>query len=131
MESRMFLKIARPKISVISPKNRYIQEVKEKSGESGELHELSEADISLLALALQFVREERGKTVVVTEDYSIQNYCSLYNIPFISLGKKQITEKRIILKRCEACGKEYPVKLSECPSCGSEQFSTVHKFQEE
>lgn len=122
IESRIFLRISTPKISVLPPKEQYIKEVKEESGKSGELSKLSEADISLLALALQFSREESGRVIVVTEDYAIQNYCSLYGLPFKSLRNRRISEERIVMKRCKGCGLHYPVKFSECPSCGSKQY---------
>ncbi|NIQ04533.1 MAG: hypothetical protein GWO20_02010 [Candidatus Korarchaeota archaeon] len=125
MESKIFLKIATPKLSVSSPKKMYIKEVKKKSGESGGLHSLSETDISLIALALQFSREEQGETVVVSEDFAIQNYCSLYGINFKSLRNRKINEKRIIIKQCKACKERYPVKFSSCPSCGSEVFKLL------
>lgn len=127
MESKIFLRIALPQMSIIVPKKKYIKEVKEKSGESGGLHQLSEADVSLIALALQVAREEKGKVVVVSEDFMIQNYCAIWGLEFKSLRECRITEERIILKKCEGCGEEYLVKFSRCPSCGGEQFELIEK----
>lgn len=127
MESKIFLRLALPQISVLRPARIYVEEVKEKSGESGDLHKLSEADISLIALALQFSKEEKGETIVVSEDYAIQNYCSIYGLKYKSLRRKEIDTKRRSLKQCKACKKNYSVKLTVCPNCGCEEFTIVKK----
>ncbi|QQR92604.1 MAG: hypothetical protein IPJ89_05665 [Candidatus Iainarchaeum archaeon] len=58
---------------------------------------LSEADESVLALALEIV--DRGdKVIVCTDDYSLQNLLKWRNIPFQGILQKGITKKRSFAK---------------------------------
>ncbi len=81
---------------------------------------LSETDITLLALALDFQKEKK-KFSLITDDYSIQNFCSLLGIPFESVIRGKIKQTISFSLKCPACGKTPAkgFKARKCPICGS------------
>lgn len=68
-ESRLFIEglISAGKVKVVLPSRESIEAVREAAKRTGELGELSEADIEVLALAY----EVNG--VLLTDDYNLQN----------------------------------------------------------
>lgn len=92
------LKIALWDIEVINPKKRYVKKVMEEAKKIGFLEKLSDADIEVLALAL----ERNG--VILTNDFSIQNLARRLKIRFEGEIKiKKIKKRR---KRLEERMKE-------------------------
>lgn len=115
-ESRLFLEglISAGKVKVLVPSQESIEAVKEAARKTGELGELSEADIEVLALAYEL----RG--TLFTDDYNLQNIAKTLGIEFKTLkrGIKRVIRWNYV---CIGCGK----KFSEmppggvCPDCGS------------
>lgn len=99
-----------------SPKN--VERIQALASEHG-FQKLSKADVSLLALALD-LKGQKKEFVLVTDDYSVQNFCSLLKIKFDSVIRGKI-EKTISFKKvCSGCGKKFPITtLKKCPDCGS------------
>jgi len=81
-----------------------------KSGDAGRL---SEVDVSVIALALDL------KGVVMTDDFSIQNVCSIMGIEYKPVGTEGIKRVEKWNYRCNGCGKWYKEKADDCPICGS------------
>ena len=81
-----------------------------KSGDSGRL---SEVDVSVIALAIDL------NGIVMTDDFSIQNVCSIMNIEYRSVGTEGIKRVEKWNYRCNGCGKWYKEKMNDCPICGS------------
>lgn len=81
---------------------------------------LSKADVSLLALALDLKRK-RKRFTLVTDDYSVQNFCKLLRIRFESVIRGRIKATVSFRKKCSGCGKEFGFGYSQrhCPECGS------------
>ena len=78
-------------------------------------HSLSDADISIIALAKQM--KDKGKKVyVVSDDYSIQDICKRMNIFVISLIRGETNERYEWKKICSGCGKE--IEGEFCDVCG-------------
>ena len=82
---------------------------------------LSEADISVIALAMQFKGEKR-KFSVLTDDYSIQNFLEILSIPFQPIIQGRIEHPIAFVKYCPVCKREFrnANALKECPYCGTE-----------
>jgi UPF0271 protein len=76
--------------------------------------ELSQTDISVIALA-----HELRPSIVFTDDLSVQNVLLYLNIEFnsVKLGFKMKNKKKVVYK-CEACGRIFKKKYTECPYCG-------------
>jgi UPF0271 protein len=109
------------KLTVSSPKNSVFQDVQEASRKVGDMRYLSEADLQVLALALEL----KGKglsPVIVTDDYSIQNVANKIDVEFTSLMTFGIKFRFKWILYCPACYRKYPpdYKFKVCEVCGTE-----------
>jgi len=68
-----------------------IQNTNKKCAESGT--EISDADISVIALAIEF-RERNEKFIVITDDYSVQNILKKLKIKFQGVIQGEIKKYR-------------------------------------
>ena len=109
------------KLAVKSPKNSVLDEVKEASKKVGDMRYLSEADLQVLALALEL--KGNGLTpLIVTDDYSIQNVANKIGIDFTSLMTFGIKLRIKWILYCPGCYRKYPpdYKYEICEICGTE-----------
>ena len=115
-ESRLFLEglISAGKVRVLSPSLESIEAVMKAARKTGELSELSEADVEILALAYEL----RG--VLFTDDYNLQNIAKTLGIEFKTLkrGIKRVIRWNYV---CIGCGKRFSEMPPDgvCPDCGS------------
>jgi len=115
-ESRLLLEslISAGKVRVMVPSKDSIEKIKEKALETGELGELSDADIEILALAYELKGE------LFTDDYNLQNIATLLGLKFRTLKKgiKKVIKWRYV---CVGCGKKFETQPPDdvCPDCGS------------
>ena len=107
----------------IHPEKRYVLEASELSRETGDIVGLSETDLSLLAVTMQF----RGH--LHTDDYRLQNLCSEAGLDWSPIMTKGITESWAWEVRCPFCGlqgetgkgtKPVSESIGNCVDCGSE-----------
>jgi UPF0271 protein len=106
-------------LSIEEPKKETTNYVEDTVAEKG-FTRLSRPDLSLIALALDL--KKRGKEfLLVTDDFSIQNFCSLLEIPFQDAIRGKIEKEISFSLECPACGKtlEMASKARKCPVCGS------------
>jgi len=106
-------------IKVVKPNAEFSFLAMDKARATGDLSVLSNADISLLALALQFSHEGR-QPIVLTDDYALQNILKILNIPVKPIFGRKIKEVIIWKKVCSICGTKYPqsYKGGRCRECG-------------
>ncbi|NJE41718.1 hypothetical protein E3E35_10425 [Thermococcus sp. GR7] len=115
-ESRLFLEglINAGKVRVLTPSRESIEAVKEAAKRTGELGELSEADIEILALAYEL------KGTLFTDDYNLQNIARVLGIEFKTLkrGIKKVIRWNYV---CIGCGRKFTSEPPDgiCPDCGS------------
>jgi len=115
-ESRLLVEslISVGKVKVMVPSKESIETVKRKALETGELGELSEADIEILALAYEL------KAEIFTDDYNLQNIATLLGLKFRTLkgGIKKVIKWRYV---CIGCGRKFETQPPDniCPDCGS------------
>lgn len=107
------------RLKLINPSAKYIDIAKEASREVGDLSFLSEADIEVLALAIQ-LKYCGFEAVVLTDDYSIQNVAEKLELNFAPLANLGISYHLSWLYYCPACGRKYPPdrKIILCENCG-------------
>lgn len=91
----------------------------EKARKTGDLDALSDADLSIIALAIEI-----KDAMVVTDDFRIQNVLKSVSIPFTpagEIGDQTIKEIWKWTFRCRGCGRYFDDKQKndECPICGS------------
>jgi len=99
---------------VMSPTEEHLKMVREAAKGTGDDARVSEADMEVLALALEL------KLPIITDDYSIQNLAWHLKVDFITVREKGIVEEVHWTYRCRGCHKTFDKKLDDCPVCGSE-----------
>jgi endoribonuclease Nob1 len=108
------------KILILKPKDSFFQEAINASKEVGDMRNLSEADLQVLALALELKSEDK-EPLIVTDDYSIQNVANKIDVKFTSLVTFGIKLRFKWLLYCPACYRRYPAdyKFEDCEICGT------------
>ncbi|MHA1582402.1 MAG: NOB1 family endonuclease [Candidatus Baldrarchaeia archaeon] len=107
------------KIEIKSPGAESIKIVEQVAGETGDLPYISETDKQILALALEY-KNKGFKTIIVSDDYAIQNVAKKLAINFVSLVQKGIKYFISWEIYCPACGKRFPPSYAAetCDVCG-------------
>ncbi|MEM4275630.1 MAG: NOB1 family endonuclease [Candidatus Nitrosocaldaceae archaeon] len=103
------LLIETKRLEVIEPNDEYLQRARELSFTSGDIKSLSNADLSIIALAL-FLNAE-----VITNDYAIINV--LRNVNSNVIGKNIRIGKWV--RHCTACNVSYSSVYDICNICGN------------
>ena len=108
------------KLMIRNPKSSVLQEIQEASRKVGDMRYLSEADLQILALALEL--KGRGLSpLIITDDYSIQNVANKIDVEFTSLLTFGIKFRFKWILYCPACYRKYPsdYKFKICEVCGT------------
>ncbi len=100
-------------LQIINSDRKNIDQVVAAARTTGDYQKLSEADISIIALALQL------EIVLVTNDYAVANVASTLRIPVKSVATKGIIHTRRWIAYCSACGKAFGPNAKECRLCGN------------
>lgn len=100
-------------LQVIDPTRDGIEKIKVAAKETGDYSKLSQADISIIALAFEL------KIPLVTDDYGVANVAATLRIPVTSTSSKGIREARKWILYCSPCGKAFSPTARECPLCGN------------
>ena len=94
----------------------FLTEVTSKARETKDSEELSRTDLELLAKALEHTRNEN--TILVTDDYAVQNTAIQLGIKVIPAGGKKIKDVLLWEKFCIGCKRRFPAG-DDCPVCGT------------
>jgi UPF0271 protein len=118
---RLSTAIERGKIIVRKPEKIFLDMVKASATIVGDKFFLSEADLQVLALALE-LKDKGYHPVIASDDYSIQNVANRIGIEFASLATFGIRFQLEWVRYCPACHRKYPAdyKLKRCEVCGTE-----------
>ncbi|MGP3667146.1 MAG: NOB1 family endonuclease [Candidatus Bathyarchaeota archaeon] len=118
------------KLKVILPKEGFLKKVFEASKETGDKQKLSEADLSILALALE-LKAGGFDPAIVTDDFSVQNVAQHLNIECIPVIHDKIKFYIKWAWYCPACRSLFPSKegLKSCPICGTQLKRKAVKTQ--
>ena len=100
-------------LQVIDSDKDSIEKAKVAARKTGDYQKLSQADFTILALALQL------ETTLLTDDYAVANVAAALKIPVESSSSKGIRETRKWIAYCSACGKAFGPTAKECPLCGN------------
>lgn len=118
-KSKLELAISLGKVKVVKPGNRYIRLVRKVAVKLGEHASLSDADISVAALALE-LQDKGYQVVVLTDDYALQNLLKSLGIVCKGYRTRGINKTQKYVMRCPGCGyvsKRWGEKI--CPRCGT------------
>jgi len=118
---RLNAAIENGKLMIRNPKNSAFQEIQEASRKVGDMRYLSEADLQVLALALE-LKGSSLSPLIITDDYSIQNVANKIDVEFTSLMTFGIKFRFKWILYCPACYHKYPsdYKFKVCEVCGTE-----------
>ncbi|MBC7121070.1 MAG: nucleotide-binding protein [Candidatus Methanosuratus sp.] len=113
------ISIASGRLKVRVPRPEFVAVVKTRASSTGDLRVLSSTDLEVVALALE-LDSEGASVLVVSDDYSLQNLCTLLSIDFRPMVTKGISEEFWWFLFCPACGATYDQskKLTACQVCG-------------
>lgn len=103
-------------VRIEPPLQSFIREVTAKARATKDSEELSRTDIDLLAKALEYSRNE--DTILVTDDYAVQNTAISLGIKVMPAGQKKIKDVLIWEKFCIGCKRRFP-QGDDCPVCGT------------
>ncbi len=92
------------------------KEVISKAGITKDSEELSGADIDILAKALEY--SGREETILITDDFAIQNTAIQLGIKVMPAGQRKIKDVLLWEKQCIGCKRRFP-EGDVCPVCGS------------
>jgi len=118
------------KLKVLSPEKSFLDKVAEASEKTGDRQKLSEADLSILALALE-LKVKGEKPTIVTDDFSVQNVAQHLNMEYIPATHDKIKFYIEWVWYCPGCRNTFPSKkgLRFCPICGSQLKRKAVKIQ--
>jgi len=111
------------KLILKAPSDKNLKKIECGSKLSGDYNALSDTDKDVLAIALDLLdesNESNNDVIVYTNDYSMENLCSVLDIPFSPLIKKGIKSKIIWEVYCPICRKVYNAEdlNNPCEICG-------------
>ncbi|QSG04218.1 NOB1 family endonuclease [Natranaeroarchaeum sulfidigenes] len=95
------------------PGGETVEKIERAARESGDLDELSETDIRLIAATFEL----DGR--LVTDDYAMQNVADKLNVDVEVIARDGIAEQRDWKFQCQGCGREFDENKERCPICGS------------
>lgn len=105
-------------VEVREPGEKFLEVVEKTAREAGEPG-LSEADLKLLALALE-LREEGADVSVATSDYSVQNLASILGLRVEPILHRGISREVLWEAYCPSCGWSGEGGVgAPCPRCGA------------
>jgi UPF0271 protein len=110
-------------LQIRSGEEKYKLILKEKLQNYDNLKRLSAPDQSLLILALNIKNKyPESKTIIVTDDYEIQNVAKILKIKFQSIRYKPIRKTRKYRLKCKVCGYGIKKDSDHCENCGNQTF---------
>jgi len=108
------------KLVVKKSQDKYSNIVEEISKSIGTTKVLSKNDVSLMGLVLELMDTHPEDIILYTNDYSMENLCTMLKIRFKPLYKKGIEEKMYFEVYCPYCKTQHkPEDLNKkCERCG-------------
>ncbi len=103
-------------VRIEPPLPNFKKEVRKKAGITKDSEELSTTDIDILAKALEYSR--RGETILITDDFAIQNTALQLGIQVMPAGGRKIEDVLLWEKLCTGCKRRFQ-EGDACPVCGS------------
>lgn len=125
-KTRVELSLSDGTLKVIEPRKAYCDAVRKEANASGDIQNLSENDIKLVALAMQL--KEKQDIVILTDDYSIQNIAQRLGLKFKSTTEGEIKNVFTWKRICRGCGREFKVEYTgKCDICGTDTRKVAKK----
>ena len=100
------------RLTINEPEDRFVTSTIDAAKKSGDFSNLSDEDISTIALSLQLNAD------LVTDDFAVSNVAKSINIKVIPVMTNGIKNVVIWKYYCPGCKTNFS-KLTECPRCGN------------
>jgi UPF0271 protein len=97
--------------SIEGPSAESLRKAKKAAQETGDITVLSEADLEVLAKALEY------EAILATDDYAIQNVAFYLGLKVMPVAQPVIRRKMRRVQKCVGCGENFEGKI--CPDCGT------------
>ncbi len=111
------LAINEGRLKTAEPEEKSLQRVRKKAESLGEDEALSEADITILALAFEL--KKKSNVLLTTDDFGIQNMAEALSINYISIAERRIKKVLAWNYVCTGCDQKYEKNVLLCEICGS------------
>ncbi len=105
--------IRRGNLKIRDPKAEYIKKAKDAAKKTGDASKLSDADLDVLALAIESGAE------IISDDYAIQNVAASLRLKYQTTAKEGIQKEYVWEKICPGCGLKHSPNYDICEVCGS------------
>jgi len=112
-------------LSIHIPSKESMSKIDDISTTTGDKDRLSNTDKEILALALDMSKDKKKETIIITDDYSIQNMAHVLKIKFENISQPGITKKFKWIYQCSGCGKKFKENIKTCPICGTSTKNVV------
>ena len=109
IRSRLLLQICGARVE--SPSANALKRATEAARETGDIRVLSQADLEVLAKALEY------QARLATDDYAVQNVALHLGIPIEPIGQPIIKKRIKHTLKCFGCGATFEGEA--CPDCGT------------
>ncbi|WP_321429995.1 NOB1 family endonuclease [uncultured Methanolobus sp.] len=96
------------------PEDSFREKVLQVANETKDCEELSPTDIDILAKALEY----KGNSVLLTDDYAVQNVAKVLGLEVKPVAQKKIKDVLVWQKQCTGCRRKFD-SGDVCPVCGS------------
>ena len=96
------------------PGEQTVEKVRRAAGEVGDLAELSDTDVRLIAATFEL------DGTLVTDDYAMQNVAETLDVDVDVIARDGIDERRDWQFQCQGCGRTFDEKRDRCRVCGSD-----------
>tara|TARA_B100001750_G_scaffold233208_1_gene233145 strand:+ start:212 stop:679 length:468 start_codon:yes stop_codon:yes gene_type:complete len=100
------------RLTINEPEDRFVTSTIDAAKKSGDFSNLSDEDISTIALSLQLNAD------LVTDDFAVSNVAKSINIKVIPVMTNGIKNVVIWKYYCPGCKTNFS-KITECPRCGN------------
>ena len=113
-------------LQIKEPTGKYMDEARRAAEKSGDLAKMSDADLSIIALAFEL---RDSSPIIITDDYAIANVAELSGIRVSYVMSKGITKVGTWIRYCSACGIVYRKNERQCAICGNRLRSRLRPSQ--
>lgn len=100
------------KLVLQDPQEQFTKKATDTAKKTGDLQQLSKADISAIALSAELNAE------LVTDDYAVSNVAKTLNLKVTPVMTKGISKVGNWIYYCPACKKNFS-SMTACPICGN------------
>ncbi len=112
------------RLKISDPDHRFIITVNNAAKKSGDLPNLSQEDISIIALSLQLNAE------LITDDFAVSNVAKNLNIKVIPVMTNGIKKIITWVYYCPGCKTDFS-ETTNCPNCGNRPKRKPGKINQE